>query len=194
MSTEQTASDEGSRAERFLAAIDELVGDDADSGEDQVPSSTPGLPDVLAIDYADTPEDGLLLAVTYGLSVASHEGWTAARPELCLCIESDDPEWALALAELVDRFRGEREFAYGEVFELEEPIVEGTDMDGFVIAGPLVMDDETAHIEVGEDLPIRVLGAYPSYASERAFILEHGVERFWELDWDPYDPEREPAV
>lgn len=192
--TTEDEPDEGGRADRFLAYVDELVGDDAESGEDHVPSSAPGLPDVLAIDYADTPEDGLLLAVTYGLSVASHDEWTVARPELSLCVESDDPVWALRLAELVDRHRGDRAFAYGEAFDLDGPICDETDMDGFIIAGPLVMDDETAHVDVGEDLPIRILGAYPAHASERAFVREHGVEAFWELDWDPYDPERGPAV
>ncbi|CAG7845139.1 hypothetical protein USB125703_01396 [Pseudoclavibacter triregionum] len=183
----------GGRLEQYLDFLDELVGE-AESGEDSVESTTPGVPDVLAIDYEDTPEDGLLLGFTYGLSLVSHEAWTKSRPELSICLETDDPAWARAIAELVERERGMAEFAPGEVFDWDGPIVEGTEMDGFVIAGPLVLDEEFSFVEVGEDLPIRILGVYPVHASERDYIDEHGVDAFWKLDWDPYDPARKPAV
>lgn len=187
--THETAS----RLEQYLDYLDELVGD-AESGEDRVESTMKGVPDVLAIDYEDAPEEGLMIGFTYGLSLVTHEDWTKARPELCICVESDDPVWALRIAELAERERGISSFEYGEVFELDDPIAPDTDMDGFFVANPIVMDEPLAIVEVGEDLPIRILGVYPVYASERDYIDEYGVEAFWELDWDPYDPKRSPAI
>ena len=48
-------------------------------------------------------------------------------------------------------------------------------------------------IDVGDELPVSIQGVYPIHQSERAFIHEHGLEAFWNRDWDPYDVTRAPG-
>jgi hypothetical protein len=42
-------------------------------------------------------------------------------------------------------------------------------MDGFVVFAPIALDAADAHVEVGDDLPIHVVGMYATYGSERRF-------------------------
>ena len=56
-----------------------------------------------------------------------------------------------------------------------------------------MVDPERSKVDAGDDLPIIIVGMYPTYASERRFINDKGLEAFWRLDWDPYDVNR-PAV
>ena len=67
-------------------------------------------------------------------------------------------------------------------------------LDGFVVFAPLMLDRDDSRVDVGDDLPVHIVGMYPTYASERAFIAERGLEEFWQLGWDPYDVTRPPAV
>ena len=39
-----------------------------------------------------------------------------------------------------------------------------------------------------------VVGMHPTHAIEREYIAENGLDAFWELEWDPYDVARPPAV
>lgn len=41
---------------------------------------------------------------------------------------------------------------------------------------------------------VDIAGMYPIHATEMAFISSEGLKAFWQLDWDPYDPQRDPAV
>ena len=59
---------------------------------------------------------------------------------------------------------------------------------------PLAFEPADAQVDVGDDLPITVVGMYPTHAVEREFIAEQGLEAFWRLEWDPYDVTRRPAV
>jgi len=36
-------------------------------------------------------------------------------------------------------------------------------------------------------------GMYPLHETEATYIKEHGLESFWDLDWDPYDGRRAPV-
>ena len=49
-------------------------------------------------------------------------------------------------------------------------------------------------IDVGDALPVNIQGMYPIHRSELAYMREHGLEAFWNRDWDPYDVSRPPAV
>lgn len=182
-----------SRVERFLAHLDALSG----GVEPQfwpIESTKPGLKGLTAIGYRDMPEHGTFLGFTYGLSLASHDLWLHGKPELCVCVESDDPLWILAAAILAERLRGECPFQYGDTLNLGEPIAPGSAMDGFVVFAPAVIDREDARIEVGDDHPVHLAGLYPTHRIEREFIRERGLAAFWKLDWNPYDVSRPPAV
>ena len=102
--------------------------------------------------------------------------------------------WAHAIAYLAEQLRHDCPFGYGDTINFGEAIARGSDLDGFVVFAPIVLDQADATVDVGEALPIHVVGMYPTHDSERDFIGEHGLEAFWRLDWDPYDVSRPPAV
>ena len=181
------------RVEKFLAHLDRLSG----GLEPQfwpVESSSPGEQGMTAIGYQNTPEDGLLLGVTYGLSLAHQEAWRLGRPELSVSVRSDDPAWVLSIAYLAEQLRHDCPFSYGNTINFGEPIAAGSQLDGFVVFVPLAFEPADAQVDVGDDLPITVVGMYPTHAVEREFIAEQGLEAFWRLEWDPYDVTRRPAV
>jgi Suppressor of fused protein (SUFU) len=159
-----------------------------------IESTAPGHKGVTAIGYRDMPESGLLLGVTYGLSLARQEPWRVGRPELSISVRSDDPAWVLAIACLAEQLRHDCPFTYGNTINFGEPVAVGSSLDGFVVFGPLAFDPDDARVDVGDDLPIVIVGMYPTYAIEREFIAENGLEAFWKLEWDPYDVARPPAV
>ncbi|MEV0797837.1 suppressor of fused domain protein [Kribbella sp. NPDC050281] len=181
------------RVERFLAHLDGLSG----GVEPQfwpVESTWPGHHGLTAIGYRDMPDPGLLLGFTYGLSLARQDDWRLGRPELSISVRSDDPAWVLSIAYLAEQLRHDCPFSYGDTINFGEPIAQGSGLDGFVVFGPLAFDPDDARVDVGDDLPVVVAGMYPTYAVERQFIAERGLEAFWALDWDPYDVTRAPAL
>jgi hypothetical protein len=180
------------RVERYLDHLDALGGG-AEPEFWPVESTSPGHQGVTAIGYRDLPEQGLLLGFTYGLSLARQDEWVLARPELSICVRSDDPTWVLAVAYLAEQMRHDCPFGYGNTINFGEPVTAGTQLDGFVVFAPIALDRADATVEVGDDLPIAVVGMYPTHQSERRFIAEQGLEAFWTLDWDPYDVTRPPV-
>ncbi len=181
------------RVERFLAHLDDFSGG-VEPKFWPIESTAPGHHGVTAIGYRNMPEDGLLLGFTYGLSLTRQEAWSHGRPELSISVKSEDPAWVLAIAYLAEQLRHDCPFSYGDTINFGESISPESRLDGFVVFAPLALDREQAHVDVGDDLPVVVVGMYPTYAVEREFIAEHGLEAFWKLDWDPYDVTRPPAV
>jgi hypothetical protein len=181
------------RVERFLAHLDGLSG----GVEPQfwpIESTAPGHHGVTAIGYRNMLEDGLLIGVTYGLSLTRQDSWQVGRPELSISVRSDDAAWVLAIAHLAEQLRHDCPFSYGDTINFGEPVAAGSSLDGFAVFGPLAFGPDDARVDVGDDLPIMIVGLYPTYAVEREFIAERGLEAFWELEWDPYDVARAPAV
>jgi hypothetical protein len=181
------------RVERFLTHLDGLSGG-VEPSFWPVESTKPGIKGLTAIGYKDTPEPGLFLGVTYGLSLAEHKDWRYGKPELCVCVRSDSPTWLLAMATLAEQLRGECPFRYGDTLNFGEPISEESQLDGFVVFAPSVLDKDEAKVDVGDALPIHIVGTYPTYFRERTFIQQNGLEAFWGLRWDPYDVTRPSAV
>lgn len=194
MTGERDPSTPGSRVERYLAYLDRLVPDQEPSFL-PVESSNPALKRVVAITYTDIPQSGFLTACTYGLSLAEHPDWRLGKPELCVSIQSTDKRWAIAAAFLADHLRGSCPFAYGQTINFGERVTEDSPMSSFVVFAPSVLDrHDYLNIDVGDDLPINLAGIYPIHDSEVRWIQEHGLEEFWQLDWDPYDVHRPPAI
>jgi hypothetical protein len=182
-----------SRVEQYLAHLDRL----APGHEPRflpIESSNPTLDGVTAITYEDLPEPGFLTAVTYGLSLADHPEWRLGKPELCISVRSSDQRWARAAAFVADRLRGVSPFAYGETINFRERVCPDSVMSSFVIFAPAVLArDDFLNIDVGDALPINLQGIYPIHDDERAWIEQHGLAAFWQLNWDPYDVRR-PSV
>ena len=184
----------GSRAERFLAHLDRVSGG-LEPRFTRVSSTKPGLHGVTVMAYEGVPESGMLTAITYGLSLAEHPEWRAGKPELAIAVRSADLAWGHVIGHLAETLRGECPFSYGDTINLGEPVVPESGLDAFVVFAPAVLGREDyVGIDVGDTLPVSLQGMYPIHQSERAYIHEHGLEAFWNTDWDPYDVTRRPAV
>lgn len=186
-------TEDAPRVAKYLAHLDGLSGG-VEPKFWPIESTWPGHPGVTAIGYQDMPEDGLFLGLTYGLSLAHQDEWQHGKPELSICVKSDDPTWVLAIAHLAEQLRHDCPFGYGDTINFGEPVVSGSQLDGFVVFAPIALDAADACVDVGDDHPIPIAGMYPTYASERQFIAQHGLEAFWKLDWDPYDVTRLPVA
>ena len=183
----------GGRLERYLAHLDDVTAGLVPEFL-IVPSTSPDLKDIIVMAYEDLPEPGFLFGVTYGLSREPRKQWTHGRPELSICVKSTDLGWATAIGCLAEAFRDEHAFSIGSLFDVGEPITSDTAMDGFLLLSSSILDREDTHIDVGDTIPINLIEAYPTYASERAFIQEHGIDAFFDLEWEPYDVTRPPAI
>jgi hypothetical protein len=97
---------------------------------------------VLSIRYGDCPQPGTLLGFTFGISVVANPLWGGLRPELAICVDSGDPAWARALADIGDRVRTTSVFLPGDTIEIGEPVSEESEMDAFVLWHQLLTDEE----------------------------------------------------
>lgn len=182
-----------SRIELFLAHLDHLTGG-LEPSFLPLPSTHPELKGVTVITYQDLPEPGMLTAITYGLSLASHPHWQHGRPELCISVHSTDNLWGLAVGHLAETLRGDCPFAYGDIINFGEPMSPESAMTSFVVFAPAVLDrDDFLGIHLGDDDHVNIAGMYPLHATEATYIKTHGLKSFWDLDWDPYDVRRAPA-
>ncbi|CAL9327449.1 suppressor of fused domain protein [Streptomyces sp. enrichment culture] len=134
----------------------------------------------------DNLPDGLLTALTYGLSLAEHPDWRDGSPELCLSVNSTNVIWAHAVGFLAEQLRGTCPFSYGSTIDFGERIVPESEMTAFCVFAPLVLDrDDYLGIDVGipghegHDV-INIQGMYPIHEVERQFINEYGLEAFSE--------------
>ena len=181
-----------SRAELYLEHLDRLCpGAEAEFFPVGPPEDGPR---VTAIVYREAPEAEHLTAFTYGLSEAEHPDWRLGKPELAITVRSGNPDWGIALAYLVSNLAGDCPFSYGNTVRFGERVEDASELSAFAIFAPAAVPPEQQRVEVGEDRPIVIVGAYPVHADEAAWIGEHGLEAFWKLDWEPYDVTRPSAV
>lgn len=180
------------RVERFLAHMDRIAG-----GVE--PTFTPfpvaDAPPVTVLTYRNMPEPGMLIAVTYGLSLGHHDDWIAGKPELCIGVQSQDRSWAYAIGDIAAQHRCEWAFCYGQMINFNEHVSSESSMTAFVLFAPSILGREDyLGIDVGDELPVHVTAMYPVHEVERQWIGEHGAEAFFALDWNPYDVTRPPVV
>ena len=97
---------------------------------------------VLSIRYMDCPDPGTQLGFTFGVSSVVNPLWGSLRPELAICVDSSDPRWAWALADIGDRVRTTSVFLPGDTIEIGEPISDESPMDAFVLWHQLLTDEE----------------------------------------------------
>lgn len=177
-----------SRAELYLDHLDGLIG--AEPRFNLFGPEGGPVPRITSIIYPDQPEDGLLTAFTYGLSLADHPDWKAGAPELVLCVESGDPAWGWAIAEVAARLRGQCPFCIGDTIDFRERIAEESAMSAFFVFFPSVLDREAATIQL-PDRTVHIVGTYPIYEGEIDLIRRVGPVAFWDMEgFDPYDIHR----
>jgi hypothetical protein len=70
-----------------------------------------------------------------------------------------------AIAHLAAERRDIKRFSYGDLFTSDEPISQESDMIGFFVFSPSIIDRQTAKIDT-TDKPIFLTGMYPIYREE----------------------------
>ena len=148
--------------EQFLRWLDEQAG--ATGVYEYVSEPTGEEQPVLSIRYMDCPEPGTMLGFTYGVSLVANPLWGGLRPELAICVDSTDPRWAWALADIGDRVRATSVFLPGDTIELGERISDESPMDSFVLWHQLLTDDDAILAVEGHEVVL--VQALPVHRSE----------------------------
>lgn len=154
-------------------------------------SSIPELPPIGVMIWRGHPEPGCLTAVTYGLSRMRKKEWIKAAPEMMIRLDTDNIQWALGMAYLVEAFREEKSFGWQTVLTMEEPIADESEMRGFFTFAPPLIEGEVAEYQRGNDIPIILSGFYPIYLGERDILPLMGLKAFWHHElYDPFSVTR----
>jgi Suppressor of fused protein (SUFU) len=137
-----------------------------------------------------TAQSLVLTPFTYGLSLADHADWKLGAPELVICVQSEDPAWGWAVAEVASRLRGRCPFCIGNTINFQEQIAAESEMSAFFVFYPSVLDQESATVTLPER-PVHIVGMYPIYEGEISIIQQIGPVAFWDLDgYDCYSVHR----
>jgi len=142
----------------------------------------PNKPLIYILFFADLPEQGFLTAVTCNLSAANHPDWKFGVPELIVTMESESDRWGMAAGYFASEFFGEKRFAYGDIFKIDDPISpdEG-EMNAYLLFAPSFLDQEQSKF-VLPDRTVYLTGMYPIYDDEIAIYDRIGLEAFWHAD------------
>jgi hypothetical protein len=181
----------GSSIEQYISHLEDLCGRE---GRYEPVTEDDERPPLYFLHFADVLRPGSSLSFTYGLSSVAKKEWTGGRPELVLSLDTDDITWGLTLARFALHLRDRCLFSYGDVLDLEEPIVPGTWMSAFLLFIPSILNTEQARIELPDRL-IHIVQAYPIFPGERRLIRERGpAEFFFREDVDLMDVHRTPLI
>ncbi len=189
-----------SDAKLYLNHLEALFGVQS-SSYSRVDSSRPDLPPIHAAFFHDVPEPGYVTAATFGLSLATHPDWQQGKPELLICVNTLDETWGEAVMMVVEAFRGECPFLYGDVLSYGKPISRESALSAFLVSLPALPTGPLTHkqaaIPVARET-IFLKGIYPIYEGEIALLQEIGLERFWHLDgfnpWNIHRPDLSAAL
>lgn len=157
-------------------------------------SNTSTLPGVTSIIYRDTPEKGMLTALTYGLSLVEHPNWKVGRSELIITVDSADLVWGGAIGHIANKLRGDCPFSYSNTIRFGTPISKDSKMDAFLVFAPSIFPnkEDYLNIDIGLGYKINMAGMYPIYVNEMNIIDELGLEYLWKHpEFDLYDVQRE---
>ena len=128
--------------------------------------------------WHDLPEEGFMTAVTYGLSERDHPDWKNGKCELMLSLKTKDQDWGYAMAVFANSFGGEKSFTYGSVFTTDDPLSKESEMRGFFVFAPAILERNDAVLQM-PDYKIFLNGMYPIYKEEIAVFNEIGLKEFW---------------
>jgi hypothetical protein len=154
---------------------------------------------VLSIRYMDCPQPGTMLGFTFGISAVANHLWGGLRPELCICVDSEDARWAWALADIGDRVRTTSVFLPGDTIEVGETISDESEMTSFVLWHQLLTEEE-AILRI-DDHEVVLVQAIPLHQSEldhlrrqadRAVAVRDLLHRLGEADLAITDVRRGP--
>lgn len=152
-----------------------------------------GKPKIHIFYFEALPEEGLLTAVTCGLSNARHPAWKAGVPELIVTMQGADPGWGLAAGHFASSFFGEKRFSYGDMFKLDTPFTGESEMNAYLLFAPGFLNRDEARF-VLPDRTIHLCGMYPLYDDEIAIYDRVGLEAFWHAEGFALDDPRRGRV
>lgn len=176
-----------SNGEIYLEKIEDLFGEADVINKVDCPDG--GKP-IYIFTYFNLPEEGLTTFVTYGLSEGNHPDWKNGKPELIVTLETEDEDWGFAAGFFASAYRGEKAFSYSSLYTTDSPLSEESDMIGFFVFTPAILDPEEFTIQM-PDKPIYLKGLYPIYKEEVELYQSIGLEAFWHLeDFDLFDVKR----
>ncbi|QDV20774.1 Suppressor of fused protein (SUFU) [Gimesia panareensis] len=152
-------------------------------------------PEIKVIYFEHLPEEGTLTAVTCGLSQASHPDWEeGSKPELIVSLDTNDKNWGFAAGFFASAFFNEKRFSYGDIFQIDDPISDESEMCAYLVFAPSFLNQDEATFEL-PDRTIHLKGLYPLYESEIDVYDQIGLEKFWHSDeFDMYDVKRKPVT
>lgn len=177
--------------EKYLKHVEKVFQREAEFYRTE--STIEGVNNVFALVYRDYPTIGYMTAVTYGLSLVDHEEFQETRPELCICVESDEVNWAKVVGFIANRLRGKAPFTYGNVINFGKQVSIDSEMSAFFLFAPTVFEQsESTNIDLGLDYKINWVNLYPMYQSEIEVYHKIGIEKFWtHPNFHPYKVNRE---
>ncbi|WP_417390911.1 suppressor of fused domain protein [Gimesia sp.] len=142
--------------------------------------------------FEDLPEEGTLTAVTCGLSNASHPDWKHGKPELIVSLHTSDKSWGFAAGYFASAYFNEKRFSYGDVFLIDDPISQESEMSAYLVFAPSFLNQEESTFEL-PDRTIHLAGMYPLFASEIDLYDRIGLKEFWHSEgFDMYNSKRAP--
>jgi hypothetical protein len=177
--------------EKYIAHLDTIFKREPEFFKHE--STLEGVNNVTAIVYRDYPTIGYMTAVTYGLSLVEHPDYKETRPELCICVESEDVNWGIVIGHIANHLRGKYPFTYGFTIDFKDQIAKDSEMNAFLVFAPTIFErEEWMGIDVGEDYTINLTGLFPIYSSELEAYNIMGIEEFWtHPNFHPYNVKRE---
>lgn len=134
-------------------------------------------PNIFVFFFPNLPRPGSMTAVTCGLARADRPEWKFGRPELMVTMRSERLDWGLAAAYFASAFFGQKKFSYGDIFNIDLPLAEDTQMKGFLVLAPSFLTPEQAKFDLGGK-PIHLFAMYPIYEEEIALYHRIGLEAF----------------
>ncbi len=152
-----------------------------------------GKPKVFVFYFDDWPEPDLMTAITFGLSNSNHPDWKYGGVELMVSLETQDRSWGLAAAYFASAFFNERPFSFGDIFKVDDPISDESEMNAYLVYGSPFLEEEEDQIDLS-DRTVFLKGMYPLYESELSLYERIGLSEFWNLDdLDILNPRRRPV-
>ncbi len=142
-----------------------------------------------SLTYRDIPEKGMVTGFTSGVSFVDQPGDGDVRPELMVCVDTEDDLWVLALADIGYQHRGEYYFQPGDTINFNAKITEESEMSSFFVWYQSVIREDHEIICL-PDWHVKLLQLFPVHDDERVLIHEHGPDWLFELVEDPYDIRR----
>ena len=158
--------------------------------DDTLEIQSEGCPKIKIFYFEDLPKEGILTAVTCGLSNASHPDWIGGKPELIVSLDTSDKSWGFAAGYFASALFGKNTFSYGDIFKLDDPFSDESDMNVFLAFAPSFLDQENSTFNL-PDRTIHLIGMYPLYDEEIGVYNQIGLKDFWHSEgFELYNPQR----